>query len=163
MSFSFKDDPFVCPDCRKLGYCIKRSKNSTVAIEKLSDLTDSDIARFVPLKTIVNDASAAFGRKLQHTHDLFHQEEYEQAYYLYACMIEIRNDCDEVIIGLAASLYFLKKFEDAAGVVLKLNHWDNNNFQERFIRLCESRLNTDKIRSADSEIIHSTSQQKVFI
>ena len=163
MSYSFKEDPFDCPDCRKAGYCIKKGKKSIAAIKALSDLTDSDIARFVPLKTLVKDAGTAFGRKLQQTHDLFHQEEYEQAYYLYACMVENRNDCTEVLIGLAASLFFLKKYDEAAGIVLKINDLENDNFLENFICLCESKLNTDKIFPTHSEIIHSISQQKVLI
>jgi hypothetical protein len=37
MSYSFKEDPFVCPDCRKAGYCIKKGKKSIAAIKALSD------------------------------------------------------------------------------------------------------------------------------
>ena len=51
-----------------------------------------------------------FGKKLQQAHDLFHQQEFEQASYVYQDILETRNDCDEVRIGLAAAFYFLGKY-----------------------------------------------------
>jgi hypothetical protein len=162
MSYSFKDDPFVCPECRKAGYCIERAKSKTQLYVEISELEDTDIVKYVPVKTTIKEASTKFGKKLQQAHDLFHQDEYEQASYLYADMIASRNDCNEVIIGLAASFFFLKKYDDAASVILKLGYWYGDGFQDKFIRLCELKTISEKEEIFTTEIKNQTEQQKAI-
>ena len=71
-------------------------------------ITERDISQWVPIRTTIKDANTNFGKKLQQAHELFHQDEFEQASYMYQDMLETRNDCDEVIVGLAAAFFFEK-------------------------------------------------------
>ena len=147
------NDAFMCPECRALGYCIQQAKrNSENAKRKYFGLpiepfvintnliTERDISQWVPIRTTIKDANTNFGKKLQKAHELFHQDEFEQASYMYQDMLETRNDCDEVIIGLAAAFYFLKKYEEASSVAIKLNNLLHNSFPYRFANYCETKL-----------------------
>jgi len=162
MSYSFKDDPFVCPECRKAGYCIKREKRNAQQYVEISELKETDIVKYVPVKTTIKEASSAFGKKLQQAHDLFHQEEYEQASYLYSDMFETRNDCNEVIIGLAASFYFLNKIDEAASIILKLGHWYEDGFRDKFLSLCELNLISEKKKLHTTEISNQSTELKAI-
>ena len=162
MPYSFKDDPFVCPECRKAGYCIERAKSKTQLYVEVPELNDNDIVKYVPVKTTIKDASTKFEKKLQQAHDLFHQDEFEQASYIYADMLETRNDCNEIIIGLAASLYFLNKIDEAASTILKLDHWYENGFRDKFISVCESKIISEKEEIFTTEINNQTEQQKAI-
>jgi hypothetical protein len=162
MSYSFKDDPFVCPECRKAGYCIERAKSKTQLYVEIPELEDTDIVKYVPIKTTIKEASTKFGKKLQQAHDLFHQDEYEHSSYMYADMLASRNDCNEVIIGLAASLYFLNKIDEAASIVLKLDYWYEKGFRDKFISLCESKIISEKEEDISLEIKNETKKQKAL-
>jgi hypothetical protein len=162
MSYNFKDDPFVCPECRKAGYCIERAKKKNQLYVEISEMEDTGILKFVPVKTTIKDASTRFGKKLQKAHDLFHQEEYEQASYMYADMLESRNECHEVIIGLAGSLFFLKKYEAAVSVILKLDYWYENGFQNKFIRLCETKIISETEELYSTAISNRVTREKAI-
>lgn len=152
MSYRFKDDPFVCPECRKVGFCINRAKRRNQFIADFPVLEVRNIVNHVPVKTSIREAATNFGKKLQQAHDLFHQDEYEQASYLYADMITSRKDCNEIIIGLAASLYFLNKIEEAATIILNLPEWHDNRFRDKFIALCESKTISENEKLMSTEI-----------
>lgn len=146
-------DPFLCERCQPFGYCLERGgrKNnykSIAEIEKVKNientgLTDREIAQWVPLRTTIKDANTSFGKKLQQAHELFHQDEFEQANYMYQDMLETRNNCDEVIIGLSASFYFLKKYEEASSTILKLFTYHKPHYPNRFSIQCENKLNEE--------------------
>ncbi len=147
-------DLLLCERCRPFGYCLEsagRENNykSKTEIEKqikleTTGLTDREIAQWVPLRTTIKDANTKFGNKLQQAHELFHQDEFEQANYMYQDMLETRNDCDEVIIGLAASFYFLKKYDEASSTILKLSISHKLHYPNRFSIQCENKLIQDK-------------------
>lgn len=159
---SDNEDPFLCKKCQRYGYCIEKyyknpSNNKLIPIDagvvKLktftqlnvnSFFTDKEIANWVPLKTEIKDASTPFGRKLQKAHDLFHQEEYEQAGYMYRDMLETRNDCDEIRIGLVSSLYFLENYHEAADIALRINSPYKKDESVQFIRQCENKINEQR-------------------
>ena len=152
-------DPFLCERCQPFGYCLESAgrKNNYKSIAEIQNekqienigLTDREIAQWVPLRTMIKDANTTFGKKLQHAHELFHQDEFEQANYMYQDMVETRNDCDEVIIGLSASFYFLNKYEEAASTILKLATSHKIHYPNRFSIQCENKLNEEK-----KEMIH---------
>jgi len=154
MNKEIEIDPFLCERCQPFGYCLEsagKKKNllSIVEIQKQiqienTGLTDREIAQWVPLRTTIKDANTKFGKKLQQAHELFHQDEFEQANYMYQDMLETRNDCDEVIIGLSASFYFLKKFEEASSTIFKLNISHKLQYPNRFSIQCENKLNEEK-------------------
>jgi hypothetical protein len=156
---SDNDDPFLCKKCQSYGYCIEKfyknpSNNELIPIEagvvnrktltqlnQNTFITDKEIANWVPLRTEIKDASTPFGKKLQKAHDLFHQEEYEQASYMYRDMLETRNDCDEIRLGLVSSLYFLENYHEAADIALRINSPYKKNESVQFIRQCEKKIN----------------------
>ena len=147
-------DPFLCDRCQPFGYCLESvgRKNNFKSIAEIlkekklenTGLTDREIAQWVPLRTTIKDANTKFGKKLQQAHELFHQDEFEQANYMYQDMLETRNDCDEVIIGLSASFYFLKKYEEASSTILKLSISHKLYYPNRFSIQCEKKLSTEK-------------------
>jgi hypothetical protein len=147
-------DPFLCERCQPFGYCLESAgrKNNSFSIDEIqkqiqlenTGLTDREIAQWVPLRTTIKDANTTFGKKLQQAHELFHQDEFEQASYMYQDMLETRNDCDEVIIGLSASFYFLKKYNEAYSAILNLRNPVNDHYSNRFSIQCEKKLNEEK-------------------
>ncbi len=148
-------DPFLCERCQPFGYCLEsasRKNNHLLSVDEIDKqikletigLTDREIAQWVPLRTTIKDANTKFGEKLQQAHELFHQDEFEQANYMYQDMLETRNDCDEVVIGLSASFYFLKKYEEACSTILKLRNSVNLHYPNRFSIQCEKKLNDEK-------------------
>ena len=89
-------------------------------------------------------AGSPFRKHVQEAHDLFHQGEYEQACYMYQDMPTSRKNCDELIIGLAASFFFMKKYEEAAGVIARLQGLLHNNMSYRFSELCAIKIENAK-------------------
>jgi hypothetical protein len=148
-------DPFLCERCQPFGYCLEsagRKKNHRLSEDEIQNqiklentgLTDREIAQWVPLRTTIKDANTTFGKKLKQAHELFHQDEFEQASYMYQDILETRNDCDEVVIGLSASFYFLNKYEEASSTILKLNISHKLHYPNRFSIQCENKLNEEK-------------------
>jgi hypothetical protein len=147
-------DPFLCERCQPFGYCLESAgkKKNSFSIDEIqkqiklenTGLTDREIAQWVPLRTTIKDANTTFGKKLQKAHELFHQDEFEQANYMYQDMLETRNECDEVVIGLSASFYFMKKYDAASSSILKLRNSDNLHYPNRFSIQCEKKLNEEK-------------------
>jgi len=152
-------DPFLCERCQPLGYCLESvgRKNNYISITEIqtqiklenTGLTDREIAQWVPIRTTIKDTNTKFGKKLQQAHELFHQDEFEQSNYMYQDMMETRNDCDEVVIGLSASFYFLNKYEEASSAILKLGTSHKFNYPNRFSIQCEKKLSEEK-----KEMIH---------
>jgi hypothetical protein len=145
-----EEDPFLCNECQVLGYCKAarersrleqlRQRLSLNKMKKNIPLTKREISHWVPLRTTIKDANTRFGKKLQQAHELFHQDEFEQASYLYLDMLQSRNDCEEIKIGLAASLFFLGQFEAAANAALNINALFKRDWPMRFVHLCEIKL-----------------------
>ncbi len=123
MTSNFKKDPTLCDKCQQYGYCIVkanaketenlRQKLKTLRAEKNRTLTEKEISNLVPIRTMMKGSEQMAGKKIQIAHDLFHENEFEQSNYIYQDIIQTKNDCIEAHIGLAASFYFLKKYEDA--------------------------------------------------
>jgi hypothetical protein len=108
-------DPFLCSDCQQLGYCRKYRLDNNYSKQrgilrkngkKLPSLSESEVSNWVPIQASARYAGTRFRKRLQDAHDLFHEDEFEQASYMYQDMLASRKDCDELIIGLAASFFF---------------------------------------------------------
>lgn len=63
---------------------------------------------------------------------------------MYQDMPTSRKNCDELIIGLAASFFFMKKYEEAAGVIARLQGLLHNNMSYRFSELCAIKIENAK-------------------
>lgn len=99
---------------------MKSRQKRREAIEKKVS-TETEISNMVPLTTAGIYSSGIFGKKLQQAHDLFHQQEYEQASYLYRDLLMTRADCEEIILGLSSCFYFLKEYERALYFISSLS------------------------------------------
>ncbi|MFN9711267.1 MAG: tetratricopeptide repeat protein [Bacteroidota bacterium] len=142
-------NPLLCDDCQQLGYCRKNRQAAKVDFfskfyEVLSTpnpeyhfMKDADIINLVPVKTMVKDYFITTGKKLQQAHDLFHQDEYEQASYLYRDLITQRADYEEAELGLAACYYFMKNYEEAAAVATSVSRFAYNDRLSAFLDACE--------------------------
>jgi hypothetical protein len=135
-----EDKADLCNACREIGYCLirfneKRGKFLPVGPE----ITEKDITRMVPLKTALS-MNTPMGKKLQQAHDLFHQDEFEQSSYLYHDMFATRNDCSEVRAGLAAALFFLKQYEEAAALVFSFDRYGISDTEKAMLELCTKRM-----------------------
>ena len=83
-------------------------------------------------------------------HDLFHENEFEQASYMYQDILASRMDCDELIIGLAASLFFLGKYEEAAGVITRLQGLLHHSKPDQFSELCAIKIANERPAAQES-------------
>jgi len=142
-------NPFLCDSCQQLGYC-RKSREAVIAemlpkyYKVLSELNPeyhfmkiSEVNNLVPIKTMVRDSNTAAGKKLQQAHDLFHQDEFEQASYLYRDLLTQRADYQEAAVGLAASYFFMKQYEEAAAVASGINDLNFNKQLSKFLDACE--------------------------
>jgi hypothetical protein len=143
------EDPLLCTQCRKFGYCVEKAKQrfweslSGRLTTNTHPASDKEISNWVPLRPYYKK-DPGFQRKLQEAHDLFHQDEFEQAAYLYRDMLVGRNDSDEVHIGLAASLYFMQNYHEAADIAIKLTGVFSNDKATRFILQCIEKIKNVK-------------------
>jgi hypothetical protein len=151
---SDSEDSFLCSESQKYGYCTAKfykhpATNKLIPIPniefnrrglKLDDqtpITDREISNIVNVRTDIKEATTKFGKKLQQAHDLFHQDEFEQASYMYLDIIETRTDITEAWRGICASFYFLGKYDEAAAACLNSNTHLESSFVSRFVKRCE--------------------------
>gem|GEM_PF-2315037 len=162
-----QDDPFLCNECRALGYCKQQGRISESEKVDLMDFiskqigdfdnvstetdqkiaTDKEIRSWVPVIAYNKNGSIQIVKRIRSAHDLFHQGEYEKAKDLYQEMLESRANEVEILVGLAASLYFLNKFEEAMAIAERITGYFNE-FTQYFIASCIKRqkaLENDKV------------------
>ena len=147
------EDPFLCSKCQKHGYCIEKffkhpetnqlipiphSESDGHAVINMA-ITETEISNIVNIRTGIKEATTKFGKKLQQAHDLFHQDEFEQASYMYLDIIETRSDITEAWRGICASYYFLGKYEEAVAASLNPNTHLDSSFVSSFVKGCEGK------------------------
>lgn len=131
-----KVEDYLCPECRPSGRC----KYDSTGLVVHRGASDKEIKNWVEVRTRLIDSSTKTGKKLQEAHDLFHQDEYEQASYVYQDILQSRNDYNEGWVGLSASFYFLGRYEEAAGAAEHIPFWSGHaQFIERFLLSCEKK------------------------
>ena len=113
-----EDNPFLCNDCKKLGYCRlaaeeHRMKGEAERLTKaMFRMEDADIRNLVPLNR--KGITSAYIREHLETADLaFHQEDYETAILHYQAVLEGCPSQNTTHIFLAVSFYFMRDFESA--------------------------------------------------
>ncbi len=154
------DVALLCDRCKSYGYCVERRNRAArgsmyqegLPVFDDSDIKEREISNMVHVRTDVSEFSSRFGKKLQQAHDLFHQDEFEQASYMYLDILETRNDCKEAWRGVCASFYFLGKYEEAVAACMNLSSWLESSFVSRFISGCELKIRQEGIKN-DSQIL----------
>jgi hypothetical protein len=173
------EDPFLCAKCQQHGYCIEKfykhpNTNELMPIPQIkskdADLfnwennapaTESEISNMVNVRTDINEASNRLGKKLQQAHDLFHQDEFEQASYIYLDIIETRTEISEAWKGICASFYFLGKYEEAVAASMNRNTSISSSFMNKFIKACEMKMNQaeEKLEELEGEKIFAIEKE----
>lgn len=165
-------DPFLCDKCQEHGYCIAKfykhpatnklipipnteSNVRGIKLDDLTPITEREISNIVNVRTVIKEATSKFGKKLQQAHDLFHQDEFEQASYMYLDIIETRTDITEAWRGICASFYFLGKYDEAVAACLNPNTHLESSFVSRFVKGCEGKFGDSGIRLSVLEKINS--------
>ena len=152
----FENAAFLCEECQKLGYCKARARDFTHGHtperkapaptplpassppsfgRSLPAMSEREIRFWVPLSSGV--ATGSSGRILQKAHSLFHEEEYELSSYLYRDLLQSRNDYQEALVGLAAALYLMRQYDEAAVVAARITATEHTPYAERFLKSCE--------------------------
>jgi len=157
-------NPFLCDDCQQLGYCRKTREASvedllakyyqylSVPNKEYHFMKDADIINLVPVKTTVKDYYSTAGRKLQQAHDLFHQDEFEQASYLYRDLLMQRVDYNEAGLGLSVCYYFMKQYDEAASIATSISRFSYNDHLSSFLDACErAAREVEKNKTSTSE------------
>lgn len=151
------EDPELCSKCQKHGYCTAKyykhpttneliplpnieSIGSGITMYDQTPITDREISNIVNVRTDIKEATTKFGKKLQQAHDLFHQDEFEQASYMYLDIIETRTDIKEAWGGICASFYFMGKYDEAVAACLNSNTHFERTFVDRFVKGCEVKI-----------------------
>ena len=166
-------NPFLCDDCQQLGYCRKTREDSvedllakhyqylSVPNKEYHYIKNTEIANLVPIKTTVKDYYSTAGRKLQQAHDLFHQDEFEQASYLYRDLLMQRADYDEAALGLCVCYYFMKQYEEAASIATSISRFSYNDHLSSFLDACERAAR--EVKENETSISESKQLQKIEI
>lgn len=171
-------DSFLCSKCISYGYCIemfyrKPNSNELIPIQNSefnglqkihlaepNPITDSEISNLVNVKTNIKEANTKFGKKLQQAHDLFHQDEFEQASYMYLDIIETRVDVTEAWRGICASFYFLGKYDEAVAACINTNSWIDNSFVNRFTTECDAKKEKKNVEIVDLNMVELSNLPK---
>ena len=156
------EDPFLCSKCQKLGYCeakyFKDAKTNTLIPirehssfniinqkdDSINRLDKIDVIKLVNIRTEIYETNTKLGKKIQQAHDLFHQDEFEQASYLYQDILETRSDIREAWRGLLACFYFSGKYDDAVTVSMNNKTGLSTTFTNKLIKNCEQQLIKEK-------------------
>lgn len=48
-----EEDPFLCPECAKAGYCIKRQANKSVSTEELANEDENTPASYESIDPVI--------------------------------------------------------------------------------------------------------------
>ena len=174
-----EDAAFLCSNCKTLGFCRRRAQDlrhdyrrsnpqaaplppiaPSLGFKGSVAFSEREIKFWVPLKT--QQAPAIGGKMLQKAHDLFHEEEYEQASYVYRDLLQTRNDYQEALLGLAASLYFLGKYEEATVMAMRLSAQEQTGAAERFLKSCEKAVQQQVERRPAVRMRRSEQQLLMF-
>jgi hypothetical protein len=151
------EDAELCSKCQKHGYCTAKyykhpttnelillpnieSNGIGIALYDQTPITDREISNIVNVRTDIKEATTKFGKKLQQAHDLFHQDEFEQASYMYLDIIETRTDITEAWRGICASYYFMGKYDEAVAACLNIHTYFGSTFVDRFVKGCEGKI-----------------------
>lgn len=132
----FEEDPLLCDHCKAYGYCIGEA-NVQLDDQYLEPASEREIRNWVNVQTDVKEVGTRFSKKIQQAHDLFHQDEFEQASYLYLDILQSRSDCNEARVGLSAAYYFLGNYNQAVSYAIHSSNSITATFLNRFHKQCE--------------------------
>ena len=119
--------------------CIRDSDNVVIP-DRNKLLPDSQICNWVPIRYMAQDSSTPSGKRLSQAHELFHQDDYQNALDLYKELLETRNDFQEAWIGLAVTQYMLGNYDEALTASYRLHEWRYRVFLNIFSKQCELKI-----------------------
>jgi hypothetical protein len=175
----FDDHSQLCSRCQQHGYCTEKYVKDSRTNQLLPIRTDSttgkydsihytkkpllksDICNIVNVRTEIKEAASALGKRLQYAHDLFHQDEFEQASYVYQDIIETRCDITEAWRGLVACLFFLGKFQEAASLCVSPKVNLDTSFTNPFVETCERHAQPPGMSMPDDTAPTSNPSQRI--
>lgn len=158
---SDNEHSILCSACKVFGYCTKYYyldektnqvqpiEHNSIYKEPISHINSkvllgkNEISELVNLRTEIKEANTSLGRKIQNAHDLFHQDEFEQASYLYQDIVATRSDIQEAWRGLLACFYFLGKYDEAISVSMYNILRIDSSFIDKLVNTCEHLLNEE--------------------
>lgn len=172
---SGNEHSILCSECKVFGYCTKyyyldEKTNQLQPIEHNSIyrepityinskalLGKNEISELVNLRTEIKEGNTSLVRKIQNAHDLFHQDEFEQASYLYQDIVATRSDIQEAWRGLLACFYFLGKYDEAISVSMYNILRIDSSFIDKLVNTCEYLINEENDLKENSIISDSNS------
>ena len=136
-----EDDVLIYDDYIDIKRLLNFVNTKNLKETKKTDLlTESQICNWVPLRFLTQDSKTPGGIRLNQAHELFHQDNYEDALSLYKEILETRNDFYEAWIGLAASHYMLGNYDEALTVSYDLQKYWFQSFICNFSKQCELKI-----------------------
>lgn len=141
------EDPFLCTECQKLGYCRRfreeREKTEEAAERKRASfvMEDAAIRNLVPL-----DAKNVKGKySRQHlvvAYEAIHQKDFETAILHLMAVLESGEERDAAQLALAVSHYFLKNYAKALEHASQYEerYYSRSNKMQDFIVHCANSL-----------------------
>jgi hypothetical protein len=158
---SDNEHSILCSECKMFGYCTKYYyldektnqlqpiENNSIYKEPISHINSNgllgknEISELVNLRTEIKEGNTGLVRKIQNAHDLFHQDEFEQASYLYQDIVATRSDIQEAWRGLLACFYFLGKYDEAISLSMYNILRIDSSFIDKLVNTCEYLLNEE--------------------
>ncbi|MEO7446293.1 MAG: hypothetical protein ABIU55_12405 [Ferruginibacter sp.] len=142
-------DPFICDECKELGYCRKAKAFISESLEKdaFTARVNLEIANqldsVLPIQTTLK-ANNKLAKTMQQAHDLLRHQDIESAYLLYRAITSDLYYHWEAFLGLSLCCFYTKEYEQAAYFASQIQTQNARGWPDaidQFIYLCESRAN----------------------
>ena len=153
------EDPFLCKDCQKGGYCKKAKAHVETILdeESFSLSVNEDIARqldnILPLKSRENFGSRN-AQHLQQAHELLRLQDFESALTLYKDLIHDNYYHWELFLGISLCWFYTEKYDEAASYADQIRVENNEKWSSaitQFIKLCNKRKGSPGLSSLNSQ------------
>lgn len=138
-------DPFICDECKALGYCkmarafTARYTNKDRFIPGVNFEIVKQLDRILPLRTTLK-SNNKLAKPMQQAHDLLRQQDFESAYLLYRAISSDLYYHWEAYLGLSLCCFYAEEYEEAAYFVNQIDSYDARYYPVttgQFTDLCE--------------------------
>ena len=159
MSELFGYDPFLCEECRVIGYCKKAKAHVETFLceDHFTARVSEDIAQqldnILPLKSTANFTSRN-AQHLQQAHNLLRLQDFESASTLYNDLIQDNYYHWELLLGMSLCCFYTEKYDEASAHANQIRIESNETWSlaiQQFIQLCNSRKGSPVLGSLGSQ------------